>query len=177
MHSRGIFCCRKKREGLNSFFPTQTPASHLSHSPLCFGASLDENQRDEGEPLGWGKRQRIAEGQVHSSDCSSSTAQGIPFYPQIAVKGLSSLAGAASGALRWKTQEAKSCCRWVLIVQHFLSHWSHCSKNSVIFEFWLTWQEFLFTLPSISCSNFHQCLGTYKTNLVCGWRVKINAAE
>lgn len=57
MHSRGIFCVQKKRDRLNSFFPTQIPAPHLSHSPLCLGASLGKAQ----ELLGWGRRRRIAE--------------------------------------------------------------------------------------------------------------------
>lgn len=33
VHSRGVFCCRKKRNRLISSFPTQVPAPHLSH--LC----------------------------------------------------------------------------------------------------------------------------------------------
>lgn len=96
MHSRGIFCCQKKRDRLNSFFPTQVPAPHLT--PLCALEPLwikTKSCWDEG------KDRELQKFLLHSP--------GVALLSPGAVEGLSP-PGAGSRALAARPQGRGGCC-------------------------------------------------------------------
>lgn len=176
------------------WYPPQNSAPNLSNSPLRFETSWDKDQR----LLGWGKRSRAASGWVPSSYSSETGARQVNcLLLEVAVNELSPQL--EQGGEHWhcgpwgwgaliqlqsagvgKVLLGREILLWLSINRSstLLSHESHLSKNSrIIFGSWLTSKMLLFTLPSLSWSNYHQCQDICKSRLFCAWRVKINTSE